>query len=226
MQDLKAPGKQPLPCFLTSSTPADRPRPVPKPGMTGVPVTPSGPHSRAGLSMSCPRTQGRERLSPGLHPLLQQLASAVSVYTCWFCLNVALCRPEMSHSCISTAPGPRSKKEKAGYVSLWQCLHAEDECQWGGYSRDVTLWAHLICPEPYPLWTNTTPPGARAHPGPWGYILMPFPPARPPSAGTLSSPPRYGPLLGERFRATPKCCEPEKRPLLKEKAGSRHGCIC
>ena len=46
MKDLKAPGKQPLPCFLTSSAPADRPRPVPKPGMMGVPVALSGPHSR------------------------------------------------------------------------------------------------------------------------------------------------------------------------------------
>lgn len=50
--------------------------------------------SCTGLSVSCPRTQRQERLSPGLHPP-PQLASAVTVYTCWFCLNVALCRPEM-----------------------------------------------------------------------------------------------------------------------------------
>lgn len=44
------------------------------------------------------------------------------------------------------------------------------------------------------------------HPGPWGYIRMLFLPARPLSAGTLSSPLPYGPLLGERSRASPKCC--------------------
>lgn len=92
MQDLKAPGKQPLPRFLSSSSPGDRPRLVPKPGMMGVPVTPGLTLLRGPVRVLSQDT-ARERLSPGLHPP-PRLASAVTVYTCWFCLNVALCRPE------------------------------------------------------------------------------------------------------------------------------------
>lgn len=78
---------------------------------------------------------------------------------------------------------------KAGCVSLWQCLHVKEVCQRDEYSRNVTWWAHLICPEPCALWTNRIKPGARACPGPWGDTPMLFPPAGLPLAGTPSSSP-------------------------------------
>lgn len=67
-----------------------------------------------------------------------------------------------------------------------------------------------------PTWDQSTP---------WALGLHPDAvPARPPPAGTLSSPPPFGSLLGERSRASPTYCEAEKCPL-KEKAGSQHSCI-
>lgn len=175
MRDLKAPGKQPLPCFLTSSTPRDRPRPVPNPARRVCLGLGPASHSCTGLSVSCAATGCRERLSPGLpppHPApdwrQQSLFPQAGFAGTW---PRADQRCDLLHFNCARAH-VQERKSRLGFTLAVSSCRGHVSKGWIFPGCDLVSSPPL--PEPHPLRTNRTPPGVRAHHGPWGYILMLF----------------------------------------------------
>lgn len=120
------------------------------------------------------------------------------IYTCWFCLNMALCRPETCCVPHFNHPGPEwqssgdttSTWKKSRLGSLWQCLRVEEvlmgqtflKCDLVGSPR--TPRAPSTVDKQKQSWSQSRPRAL-------GNMLMLFPPARPPSARTPSSPPPF-----------------------------------